>query len=219
MIIPPRWLRREREPALAPVAARRQGAPAKPAPAPEQDAIPCSPTTGGAALGRVGVFWSTGGVAGPTEAFHSSGKHVAAATWTQALARYGQIPQVDIFTPFDQVGAARRQFLTRFALAGSPGEPETSVQQALTMLNGRFVAWATDPQRCPTLIAVTQTPGMSTRQRIEALYLAALARKPTATERDRLARHVRKARAERQAEQLADVFWVLLNSAEFRLNH
>jgi D-inositol-3-phosphate glycosyltransferase len=62
------------------------------------------------ALSRVGVFWSSEGVAGPTESFFSSGKHVAAATWTQALARYGRLSRVDIFTPFDQTAAARRLF-------------------------------------------------------------------------------------------------------------
>jgi hypothetical protein len=116
-------------------------------------------------------------------------------------------------------GAARRQFLTRFALAGPVGEPETSVQQALTLLNGDLVAWATDPARGPTLIAVTQTPGMSLAQRIEALYLATLSRKPTAEELEHLERNVRKAGADREAERLADVFWALLNSAEFRMNH
>src|SRR5262249_35852962 len=116
-------------------------------------------------------------------------------------------------------GAARRQFLTRFALAGPLGEPETSVQQALTLLNGRFVAWATDPAQCPTLLPVTQTPGMSLAHRIEALYRATLSRPPTAEELERLERHVRKAGPDRQAERLADVFWALLNTAEFRMNH
>jgi hypothetical protein len=116
-------------------------------------------------------------------------------------------------------GLARRQFLTRFARPGGPGEPETSVQQALTLLNGRFVAWATDPERCPTLIAVTQTPRMTLAGRIEALYLATLSRKPTAKERERLERYVRKVGSAREAERLADVFWMLLNCAEFRLNH
>jgi hypothetical protein len=116
-------------------------------------------------------------------------------------------------------GTTRRQFLTRFALAGSLGEPETSVQQALTMLNGRFVSWAIDPEKCPTLIAVTQTPGMSLAQRIEALYLATLSRRPTAEESERLEQHVRKAKPDRETERLADIFWMLLNTAEFRLNH
>jgi hypothetical protein len=116
-------------------------------------------------------------------------------------------------------GAARRQFLTRFALAGSVSEPETSVQQALTLLNGRFIAWATDPDACPTLIAVTQTPGMSFAQRIESLYLATLSRHPSAEERERLEQYVRRAKPDRQAERLADIFWMLLNTAEFRMNH
>jgi hypothetical protein len=116
-------------------------------------------------------------------------------------------------------GASRRQFLTRFAREGSAGEPETSVQQALTLLNGRFTAWATDPERCPTLVAVTGTPGMSTAQQVESLYLATLGRKPTSAEQDRLGLYVRKVKPGRGAERLADVFWMLLNSAEFRMNH
>lgn len=116
-------------------------------------------------------------------------------------------------------GTTRRTFLSRFAQASSLSEPETSVQQALTLLNGRFVAWATDPEKCPTLIAVTQAPGMSLAQRIEALYLTTLSRKPSAEEMQRLERFVRKVRLDREAERLADVFWMLLNTAEFRLNH
>jgi hypothetical protein len=116
-------------------------------------------------------------------------------------------------------GAARRQFLSRFAQAGSVALPETSVQQALTMLNGRFVAWATDAQQCPTLIAVSQTPGMNLSDRIEALYLATLSRKPNADERAAVERYVHKDKPDREAERLADTFWMLLNTAEFRMNH
>jgi hypothetical protein len=116
-------------------------------------------------------------------------------------------------------GAARRLFVSRFAQTSSADEPETSVQQALTLLNGHFVAWAADPEQCPTLIAITQTPGMSRAERIEALYLASLSRKPSSKELERLENYVAKAQPERLAERLADVFWTLLNSAEFRLNH
>jgi D-inositol-3-phosphate glycosyltransferase len=66
-------------------------------------------------LARVGVFWSADGVAGPTESFHSNGRVVAAATWTQALARYGTIPSIDIFSPLNGIDACRQQF------AGAPG--------------------------------------------------------------------------------------------------
>jgi hypothetical protein len=93
------------------------------------------------------------------------------------------------------------------------------VQQALTLLNGRFIARATDPDAGPTLVAVARTPGLTSAQRLEALYLATLARKPTEKERKRLLEHLARAKPEREAERLADVFWMLLNSAEFRLNH
>jgi hypothetical protein len=116
-------------------------------------------------------------------------------------------------------GSARRQFLSRFVLAGSTSEPETSVQQSLTLRNGRFVAWATDPEKCPTLVAVTQTPGTTRAQRIETLYLATLGRKPRTEEAARMVGYVDDAPSDREAERLADIFWVLLNSAEFRLNH
>jgi hypothetical protein len=159
------------------------------------------------------------------------------STWTHASQDTTALPArttVKALTPeqlFDSLalatgyrdeqdkGAARRQFSARFNLVGSRGEPETSVQQALTLLNGRFVTWATDPEANPTLIAVTQTPGMTLPERIEALYLATLSRKPSAAEQERLLRRFEKAERPHEAQQLADVFWVLLNSAEFRLNH
>ena len=116
-------------------------------------------------------------------------------------------------------GSPRDQFLTRFASGGKPSEPETSIPQALALMNGRFVADATTLDTSPTLLAVCETPGMTTAERVESLYLAALSRKPTAKERDRMAKYVADAGTDRLAERLGDVFWVLLNSAEFRLNH
>jgi hypothetical protein len=114
-------------------------------------------------------------------------------------------------------GVARRQFLARFALNSAPSEPETSVQQALTLLNGRFVARYSDPKRGPVLLAVTRTPGLTAAQRVEALYVATLSRKPTAAEADRASEYL--ARKGGGAGRMADLFWALLNSAEFRLNH
>ena len=55
--------------------------------------------------------------------------------------------------------------------------------------------------------------------KIETLYLASLSRKPTATELVRLRSHVEKAGPAGRDDALADVFWVLLNSAEFVVNH
>jgi hypothetical protein len=113
----------------------------------------------------------------------------------------------------------RDRFLAQFALRGHVTEPETSITQALTLMNGRFLNTVTSAEGSPTLIAVCEAPGMSMPDRIEALYVAALGRKPTAKELDRMARFVADGGTEKKAERLADVFWVLLNSAEFRLNH
>jgi hypothetical protein len=116
-------------------------------------------------------------------------------------------------------GAARRRLLARFSLTGPIGEPETSVQQALTLHNGGFVAWATDPDKCPTLLAACRTPGLTDRERIEVLYLSTLSRRPTEAEHDRLARHRSDLGDRGEPEFLADVLWMLLNTVEFRLNH
>ncbi|MBX9583173.1 MAG: DUF1549 and DUF1553 domain-containing protein, partial [Gemmataceae bacterium] len=112
-------------------------------------------------------------------------------------------------------GSPRDGFLTRFALGGKPAEPETSIPQALALMNGKFVTDATTLDTSPTLLAACETPGLSMADRVEALYVAALGRKPTAAERDRMTKYV----ADAGADRLGDIFWVLLNSAEFRLNH
>jgi hypothetical protein len=120
-------------------------------------------------------------------------------------------------------GSPRDQFITRFAPGGKPPEPETSIPQALALMNGKFVSEATTLDTSPTLLAVCETPGMTTADRVEALYLAAFGRKPTPKERDRMVKYVSDAGGDRPAgrpaDRLGDVFWVLLNSAEFRLNH
>ncbi|MBN9523614.1 DUF1553 domain-containing protein [bacterium] len=115
-----------------------------------------------------------------------------------------------------RLGGPRDQFLTRFAPTGKPSEPETAIPQALMLMNGRFVADATTLDTSPTLLAAVETPGLTPAERVELLYVSALGRRPSDGERDRMVRYVG---TERIAERLGDVFWVLLNSAEFRLNH
>jgi hypothetical protein len=122
--------------------------------------------------------------------------------------------------PFtDEPGSPRNQFLTLFAPQGPPSEPQTSILQALTLMNGKFLAEATRLQTSATLTAVMGMPGMDTSGRLEALYLATLSRKPTAREYKSLSEYVHKEGPDAQGRRLADVFWMLLNSAEFRLNH
>ena len=98
-----------------------------------------------------------------------------------------------------------------------PTEFQTSIPQALALMNGRFVNDATALERSGTLAAVAGAPFLDTRGRVETLYLAALGRKPTAEESGRLVRYVEKGGDPNQA--LADVFGRSSNSSEFILNH
>ena len=120
--------------------------------------------------------------------------------------------QVGLLTP-------RGQFLPQFAPQGRLSEPESSVLQALTLMNGTFIADATSLSRGKLFTAVLETPGLTLPERIESLYLATLSRRPSDEEMSRMLRFVGAPESPRRAERLADVFWVLLNSAEFRLNH
>ncbi len=114
---------------------------------------------------------------------------------------------------------ARRQFLTRFALAGKLAEPETSIPQALALMNGSFIADATTLKRSATLTAACELPGLAMAEQVEMLYVSALSRKPTDRELSRIRAYVQTGSADPDDERLADVFWAILNSAEFRLNH
>ena len=116
----------------------------------------------------------------------------------------------------------RQQFLSLFRNSSDkPTERQTSILQALAMMNGRLTASATDVSGSRTLAAVTLFPGFQTSaQRIEALYLATLNRRPRADELAGLVRYVDGGGpAKKSNKALSDLFWALLNSSEFLLNH
>ncbi len=118
------------------------------------------------------------------------------------------------------VGAALLQLELGGSFAKQPGKPtefQTSIPQALALMNGRFVNDATALERSGTLAAVAGAPFLDARGRVETLFLAALGREPTAEESGRLTKYLEKSGDPNQA--LADVFWALLNSSEFVLNH
>jgi hypothetical protein len=136
------------------------------------------------------------------------------------VLEYREPPHLSAF-PFGSAGPAtpRQQFIARFAGPERSTESPTSILQALLLMNGRFLADATDPDRNPTLASIADS-SVSTPRRIETLYLVALSRKPRPDEAARLARYVESggpARDPRKA--LADVLWALLNSSEFVVNH
>jgi hypothetical protein len=118
------------------------------------------------------------------------------------------------------VNSPRALFLAKFSNQEKPTERQTSILQALALMNGQFIDDATSIERSKTLAAVVDAPFLSTAQRIETLYLAALSRKPRADESARLVKYVTQGGTSGDSKAaLADVFWALLNSGEFILNH
>lgn len=120
-------------------------------------------------------------------------------------------------------GTARAEFLNKFTAQEKRTEFETSILQALMLMNGKFVGDATDAtnlERTETLAAVSGAPFLTTPQKIETLYLTTLSRKPRADEAARMLQYVESGGPKTNLQAaLADVFWALLNSSEFILNH
>jgi hypothetical protein len=127
-------------------------------------------------------------------------------------------------------GSPRNQFLAKFAGTGEKAtDSQTSILQALALMNGRLVADATslDARRSPRLSSLIDAPFMTTTSRVETLYLATLSRKPRPRETERMIRYVEtggEARTDHPTQEqknaaLADVLWALLNSSEFVVNH
>ncbi len=118
-------------------------------------------------------------------------------------------------------GDARARFLELFASRNErPVEAETTIIQALTMMNGSYIDGATNPETSQVLGAIVKAPFLDTPGRIETLYLATLTRRPRPDELALLVRFVERRKTEEdQAKAFADIFWAILNGPEFHLNH
>jgi hypothetical protein len=124
-------------------------------------------------------------------------------------------------TDLDPTGAgrARRAFAEKFRVERL-GEAQRAILQSLSLMNGDLTQALTDPAKSPTLRAIADAPFLDTAAQVDALFLAALGRKPTADEAGPLVKYVAAGGADRDAKKaLADVFWVLLNGTEFATNH
>ncbi len=111
------------------------------------------------------------------------------------------------------------QFNTAFG-NDENGESTTfngSIPQALTLMNGELVKRATGSERGGLIDQVARDRS-SGAEKIKRLYLAALARNP---ERGELlvCNQLLASRSGDMAEALQDIWWALLNSNEFILNH
>jgi hypothetical protein len=115
-------------------------------------------------------------------------------------------------------GSARAEFLAPFDDPDSqPADFQASVQQALMMMNGKFIKEALSSSRSTTVAAVIDSKRpRPLAKRIEDLYRVTLARQPRPQETRRLLEYARRLESK---QALRDIFWSLLNSTEFILNH
>ncbi|MEZ6063008.1 MAG: DUF1549 and DUF1553 domain-containing protein [Planctomycetaceae bacterium] len=104
--------------------------------------------------------------------------------------------------------------------AESPLDRETTILQALAMMNGRFIDDATSLDESQTLKAIAEFPLMTDDDRLETLFMATVTRRPTVEEHTRFGQYLKSGGATGDsAAALSDIFWALLNSSEFLLNH
>jgi hypothetical protein len=88
------------------------------------------------------------------------------------------------------------------------------------MMNNQLITDATHPDRGKVFGAVVASTFMNDAGRIEALFLAALSRKPRPEEAEKYLRYVERGGVSaNKTKALSDVYWALLNSTEFKFNH
>ncbi len=124
----------------------------------------------------------------------------------------------------EESAAAKSRWLRQFSAAFGTDEGDESttfngsIPQSLMMMNGELVKKASGTDPGTFLYQVATDPKLSNKQRIDHLYLAALSRRPTGEELT-AANYLVRARKGDTAKALQDVWWALLNSNEFILNH
>jgi hypothetical protein len=115
----------------------------------------------------------------------------------------------------------RAEFLARFANSTDKRtEPQTSILQALALMNGTFINDITSVDRGQLLGAVIDYPSENTKDRVEMLYMSTLSRLPRSDELTKAQKYIESGGAGNDSRKaVADIFWALLNSSEFMLNH
>ncbi len=102
----------------------------------------------------------------------------------------------------------------------SPLMKETTILQALAMMNGEFIDDATTLDNSQTLRAIADFPLMTNDEKLDTLFLAAFSRRPAESELATFSKFIADGGTMGDPKSaMADVFWAMLNSSEFLLNH
>ena len=124
-----------------------------------------------------------------------------------------------------QLDEMKRFYLERFIFLLENGENTEieafngTVPQALMMINGKVVNDAANVGQRGSLLVSILDRWRTMEDRLERIYLTALSRRPTAKEKVYFQRYLERSLYRKKELAYSDLYWALLNSAEFALNH
>ena len=124
-----------------------------------------------------------------------------------------------------QLEAMKQRHLERFLFLLNNGEMEEieafngTVPQALMMINGSLVNDSARHDTRGSFIHYVLEKWREPMERLEYIYLTVLSRPPTAKEKTYFQRYLERSLYRNKDLAYEDLYWVLLNSAEFSLNH
>ncbi len=125
---------------------------------------------------------------------------------------------------YEEQERRKNDWLRQFTIAFGTDEGDDTttfngtIPQTLMMFNGDMIRAATSVDSGGFLDRVAKETNMPNAEKINYLYMAALSRRPNAGE-IQVANQLLMARKGNPVEALQDIFWVLLNSAEFIFIH
>lgn len=124
---------------------------------------------------------------------------------------------------YEEQEKLKREWLSQFVVAFGTDEGDEAttfngtIPQALMMFNGDLIKQATAIDKSSFLARIAAS-NMSPAAKIDYLFMAGLSRKPNAAELG-IANKLLAARKGDSAAALQDVWWAVLNSNEFIMNH
>ena len=119
----------------------------------------------------------------------------------------------------------KREHLQKFLFLLDNGEMEEieafngTVPQALMMINGNMVNNSASHEERGSFVNYVLEKWREPSDRLEYIYLNVLSRLPTAKEKTYFQRYMERSLYRNKDFAYEDLYWVLLNSAEFSLNH
>ncbi len=124
-----------------------------------------------------------------------------------------------------QLERMKREHLKKFVFLLDNGEMEEieafngTIPQALMMINGNMVNDSTRHEEYGSFVNYVLGKWREPMERMKYIYLNVLSRLPTSKEKTYFQRYLERSLYRNKNLAYEDLYWVLLNSAEFSLNH